>query len=349
MATSSPKRVPVRYFSLLLGLLESQGTSTTRLLELTGIERSRLERADGMLLLSDAEAFVDASYRLSGRKDLGFEMGQLIKPNSHDLLGFGMLSCRDLDQMFRLASRHYHLMTELFTMRYRRLGRHGEVVFSPTTAMSPELLHFHMEAVAVSAHGHIQLLSQSGPVHCEIRLGMPLPRHHARYASMPSAHFRFDDGALPGVTMAIDAAVLDKPLPMAAPQVVEQIEERLEALRRRPVPGAGWGEYIAMLLREAQGRQVTLDEIARRMNISERTIDRHLKKETLQFRDLSQQVRFERARELLAQRGTSVARVAQQLGFTDSANFSRAFRRHAGKTPSAFQRETIGDVAFSGA
>lgn len=63
---------------------------------------------------------------------------------------------------------------------------------------------------------------------------------------MPSADFRFDDRALPGVTMAIDAAVLDKPLPLAAPQVVEQIEERLEALRRRPVPGAGWGEYIAM-------------------------------------------------------------------------------------------------------
>jgi AraC-like DNA-binding protein len=164
---------------------------------------------------------------------------------------------------------------------------------------------------------------------------------------MPSADFRFDDRALPGVTMAIDAAVLDKPLPLAAPQVVEQIEERLQALRRRPVPGAGWGEYIEMLLREAQGRQVTLDDIARRMNISERTIDRHLKKEALQFRDLSQQVRFERARELLAQRGTSAARVAEQLGFTDAANFSRAFRRHAGKTPSAFQREaSVVDVTF---
>lgn len=46
--------MPVRYFSLL-----------------TGIGRGRIERADGMLLFSEAEAFVGASYRLSGRNDLG--------------------------------------------------------------------------------------------------------------------------------------------------------------------------------------------------------------------------------------------------------------------------------------
>lgn len=334
----SPKRVPVRYFSLLLGFLRAQGVNTARLLELTGIDPGRFERPDGMLLLSEAEAFVNASYRLSGRKDLGFEAGRLIKPNSHDLLGYGMLSCRDLDQMLRLASRHYHLITELFTMRYRRGAQRGEVVFSPTTAMSLEMLRFHMEAIAVSTCHHIQLLSGPGLASCEIRLGMPVPRHHARYVAMSSADFRFDDRALPGVTMVIDASALDKALPLAAPQVVEQIEERLQALRRRPGPDARWGDYVAMLLREAKGQQVTLDEIARRMNISERTIDRHLKKEQLQFRDLSQQVRFERARELLVQRGTTVSRVAEQLGFTDAANFTRAFRRHSGETPSEFQR-----------
>ena len=34
--TASPKRVPVRYFSLLLGFLKGQGVNTARLLELTG-------------------------------------------------------------------------------------------------------------------------------------------------------------------------------------------------------------------------------------------------------------------------------------------------------------------------
>jgi AraC-like DNA-binding protein len=90
-----------------------------------------------------------------------------------------------------------------------------------------------------------------------------------------------------------------------------------------------------MLLRETQG-QLTLEEIAGRMNISARTIDRNLKKEHLQFRELAQQVRFERAQALLAQPGATVSGVALQLGFSDAANFTRAFRRHSGATPSDF-------------
>lgn len=63
------------------------------------------------------------------------------------------------------------------------------------------------------------------------------------------------------------------------------------------------------------------DDIARRMNISARTIDRSLKKENLQFRSLSQKVRFERARTWRSRR-MAASRVAEDLGF--SATFSVA-------------------------
>jgi AraC-like DNA-binding protein len=124
---------------------------------------------------------------------------------------------------------------------------------------------------------------------------------------------------------------------MASEQVVRQVEERLQMLRRRPTLEEGWGDYIVMLLRVSERQQLTLDDIAVRLNVSARTIDRNLKKENLTFRQLSQQVQLERARELLAVPGATVATVAEQLGFSDTANFTRAFRRMAGMSPSAFQ------------
>ena len=335
---AAPGRVPVRYFALLVDFLEKQGVDIARLLELAGIESGLMQRADGMLMLNEAQALIDASYRLSGRQDLGFEVGLRIKPNSHGLLGYGMLSCRDLDQMFRLASRHYHLITELFTMRFRRTPRGGEVVFSPVTAMPLGVLRFHMESIAVSLHDHLVLLSGAGANGWSLSLGMSEPRHRARYERLSPGRFHFDDRALPGVTLSIDVPTLDRPLPMAAPQVVEQIEEGLELPQRRPAPEDSWGDYITMLLREARGRRVTLEDIARCMSISGRTIDRKLKQERLQFRELSQQIRFERARDLLAQRHATVAVVAEQLGFTDPANFGRAFKRRTGETPGRFQQ-----------
>ncbi len=338
----APKRVPVRYFALLLDFLRAQGVDGARLLTLAGIEPGRMERADDMLALHEAQALIDTAYRLSGRQDLGFEVGLRIKPNSHGLLGYGMLSCRDLDQVFGLASRHYHLITEMFSLRYRRTARHGgEAVFSPVTAMPLCVLRFHMESIAVSLHEHLELLVGKAQGRWRLSLGMSQPRHHERYADLSADGFHFNDRALPGVTLNIDAATLAQPLPMAMPHVVEQIDARLEALWHRPLPDARWGEYITMLLREAQGRQVTLDDIAWRMNISGRTIDRKLRQERLQFRALSQKVRFDRARDLLAQRSHSIADVAEQLGFTDAANFTRAFRRHTGATPSEFRQTAI--------
>ncbi|MDM0026498.1 hypothetical protein [Variovorax saccharolyticus] len=54
---SAPKRVPVRYFALLLGFLEARGMDTARLLELASVEAGRLELSDATLLLADTRAF----------------------------------------------------------------------------------------------------------------------------------------------------------------------------------------------------------------------------------------------------------------------------------------------------
>ncbi|MGO4396555.1 helix-turn-helix domain-containing protein [Variovorax sp. M-6] len=336
--TAAPKRAPVRYFSLMLGFLAAQGVDTTRLLEMARIESSRFERSDGMLLPMEVESLIIAAYRLTGRTDLGFEVGRLIKLNSHDLLGYAMLSCEDLDRMLRLTSRYCHFITEMFTMRYRRWPERGEAVFAPVVAMPVQTMRFSLDVIALSVQNQLEMLFGPEMTPYDIRMGMPAPEHHARYAALGAARFHFDDRALPGITLSLDRALLDRPFPMASPQVVKQVEEHMQSLQRRPAPDAGWGDYVAMLLRESTG-QVTLDGIAQRMNISARTIDRNLKKEHLNFRDLSQQVRFERARELLGERGATVARVAEQLGFSDAANFSRAFRRHAGVTPGEFQQQ----------
>ena len=339
--TAAPKRFPTRYFSLMLGYLAAQSVDTTRLLAMAQIEASRFERGGGMLLPQEVQALIVAAYHLTGRTDLAFEVGRLIKLNSHDLMGYGMLSCRDLDHLLRFTSRYFHFHNELFTMRYRRWPERAEAVFSPVAAMPLKTMHFVMELIAVSIENQLRILFGSDTAPYDIRIGMAPPAHHARYATLGPARFHFDERAMPAVTLVLDSALLDRPLPMAAPDVVEQVEERMQNLQRRPAPDTGWGEYITMLLRETQGQQVTLDDIARRMNISARTIDRNLKKEHLQFRELSQQVRFELARELLVQPGATVSRVAEQLGFSATPNFSRAFRNHTGVSPGEFQKQAL--------
>lgn len=52
-------------------------------------------------------------------------------------------------------------------------------------------------------------------------------------------------------------------------------------------------------------------------------------------------LRVDRAKEMLAEGGLSIAEVASQTGFGSSIQLTRAFRRVVGTTPSAFRREML--------
>jgi AraC-like DNA-binding protein len=259
-----------------------------------------------------------------------------------------MLSCRNLDQVLRLVARHYHLMIETFDLRYRRVGAGvGEALYTPLTSMPIETLHFYLEMLAMAHHNQVRLFLAGDTPAYDIHLSMPEPPHIARYRALAPVRFHFDARALPGVRVLMGADLLDRPLPLANPRVVADVDERCAAIGQPPPSGAeGWGDFVRMMLRQTQGERVTLDDLARRVSLSARTIDRHLKKEGLQFRDLAQQVRFERACELLSSPSATVAQVAADLGFSDAANFSRAFRREVGMTPGEYQRRGVaGDEA----
>jgi hypothetical protein len=121
MTTAATMRVPVRYLSLLLASLAMGGVDTTRLLQRAGLEPRRFDNLGEKLAPAEVEAFLASAYHMTGRTDLGFEAGRLIKLNSHDILGYAMLSCRNIDHLLGLTSRYYHFINPLFSMRYRRL------------------------------------------------------------------------------------------------------------------------------------------------------------------------------------------------------------------------------------
>lgn len=338
MATSS-RRMPVRYVLLLLQSLQDMGVERARVLALARLDPHSLEARDAMLSHDEVERLMLAATQVSGRSDIAFEFGRRIKMNSHDLLGYGLISCPTFDAFLRMASRHYHLMTETWTLRYHRWPEGGEAVYTPLVALSSITLPFYLETLAMAQQNQMELLLGKHHLPYDFHLSMAEPPHVQRYRELAPARFHFNPTAAPGLRVIMPAAVLDRPLPLSNEDVMRDIDARCTALGRTPPRSdVGWAAYIMVALRETQGTQVTLEDIARRVNVSARTIDRHLKKEGMGFRELSDKVRFERACDLLCTSSSTITDVALQLGFSNAANFSRAFKRVLGVTPGEYQR-----------
>jgi AraC-like DNA-binding protein len=77
--------------------------------------------------------------------------------------------------------------------------------------------------------------------------------------------------------------------------------------------------------------------IAERVLLSSRTLQRRLTDEGTNFRTLVFEVRRELAEKYISDRDMPLAEISYMLGFADTSSFSRAFKRWTGEPPAAFR------------
>jgi len=107
-----------------------------------------------------------------------------------------------------------------------------------------------------------------------------------------------------------------------------------EALERRPNKRAPFRasveNAIVPLLPHGKAR---LDEIARRLGVSERTLARRLAAERLTFSAVLERLKFDLAERYLADKDLSISQVAWLLGYQEVSSLTHAFKRWTGLTP----------------
>lgn len=101
------------------------------------------------------------------------------------------------------------------------------------------------------------------------------------------------------------------------------------------------GHHILTALRSQVPPLPDLNQTAKSMNLSTRTLMRRLGEEGHTYRHLQNTVLAEWAHHYLTETALSVDAIALQLGYQDSANFRRAFKRWKGCSPSDYRQTHI--------
>lgn len=150
------------------------------------------------------------------------------------------------------------------------------------------------------------------------------------------APLRFDSGES---AVVFERRWLQRPLRSTDPSLKRAIDAEANALRAEVL------KDFPALVRRLMRKQIligrcSIEQVAATLAMHRRTLDRRLDRAGTSYGELLESVNYEVARQLLTDTTMSVQHIAEVLHFSAAANFSTAFRRWSGITPSAFRART---------
>ncbi|BCH35176.1 AraC family transcriptional regulator [Mesorhizobium sp. L-8-10] len=142
-----------------------------------------------------------------------------------------------------------------------------------------------------------------------------------------------------GLTIWIDDRIMDRRFTGIARDRVEG--RRLTATH--PLRGDGTlSSAVATLLASMVDcdEAPSISRLVAAAGTSERSFQRQLRAEGTSFSELLSEVRRTETLKRLSERGNTIAAIAAELGYSDQASFTRAFRRWTGSSPGQFRART---------
>jgi AraC-like DNA-binding protein len=318
--------------------LEELGVSPAAVLRHSGLPSGLFEQPKILVTTDEFFALHRGIAQASGDPAIGLKLGTEERVERYDPVCIAALYAQSLrDALQRLA--RYKQLTCPEEIRLAERGSECAVQFAWLLAHEnePPLLVDICFAwiVAIARRGSGGSVQ---PRRVELQRQMA---HREMYEAHFGCEVRFASGQN---ALVFSSADLERPflthnadlLAMVAPQLEVELSH---ALARKAV-----GERVkATLKRLLAGQRPGIDDVARELGLSSRTLQRRLAEEGATFQGLMQEARRELARHYLLHSSLELNQTAYLLGYEDAHSFFRAFHQWEGSSPGqwrASQRST---------
>ena len=197
---------------------------------------------------------------------------------------------------------------------------------------------FHAESGALWLQHYVEMVTGCGMADAELRMGFEQPGYAADYDKYFHCAVSF---GWPHTSLELPRSFLDDPSPYFNAEMWQQsqltLAERLRELNSQHA--LSYSQHLRSLLRSCELPLPGLTEVAEQLNMSPRSLNRHLQLEGTGFRQIRNDMLFEWARRYLTGTSDSVESIAISLGYEDASNFRRAFKAWAGSSPGHFREQ----------
>ena len=283
--------------------------------------------------------------------DEGFGLfAQPMRVGSFEFLCRGCLSAPTLAEALTRAARFLHVVLPDMAVSVRRSHGHAELVIAETRKLAEQTDDpgriFAFEWLLRLLHGLSCWLAGRGIGLDSVIFPYCKPAHFADYALIFTEDSRFAP-TVPGgngtLVASFNANLLDLPIrrdEAALTTFLDGAPGKITTLYRRDREMV---IRVRDLLRAALPATLSLDDIADRLYLSPRTIHRRLEEEGSSFRGIKDALRRDMALARLAKTKDSIAKIAADLGYTDTSVFYRAFVDWTGMAPVHYRRQWLNE------
>lgn len=325
---------PVAISQVMINFAASHGVDRDTCLLGTGISDQDLLDGEALVTRGQEMRLIEnLMLALPDTPALGFELGLQYSLATFGIWGFALRTSRTLREAIGRAMRYLPLSTA-----YCDIARIDEEkafgIAMNAQAIPHHLRQFFLERDIATGLNLLKELSLSGIGIVALEFQGERPEHAQRIGELCGLDpiYRCSRNAI-----LVHSEMADQPLATYDSQLVrlldDQCRRRLERLQTSGLAG-----QVRQKLHGPLGLVASLDEMAQALALSPRSLRRKLDQEGSSFRALVEDERRQIALQFLAGSDMKLEELAIHLGYTDTASFTRAFRRWMGCTPGEYRQ-----------
>ena len=323
----------INYLRQVADQLTEMGIDVASWLAAHDLSLADLEQADASVPWEVVRALFLEAEAVTGEPALGLMVGERLRINNHGMVGYAAMNSGSVRQVVELLERFIPLRINLVMVSHQVEGNYLNLQIRELLPLG-EVGPFLLGAVVVAVKNVLDFITLGNCQVAEASFTIAEAFDRELVRSLFRCPVRYSQGWT-GLSLPLE--VVDQPLRTADPAAFEHAEKLCERELQNLVSDASVSARVRRLMLAKQVNFPSLTVTARILHLTPRTLHRRLLDEGTSFQEILDEVRHSLAMEYLKSQHMTIQELAYTLGYGDTANFRRAFKRWTGVAPSFFR------------
>lgn len=333
---NSGRYVSVQLLNFLLAYASSNQYDVNEILKVSGIEPEITKEKKSRLDMDQFCAVVSSIKNLAVNSFSGLHLAEKVNVygNNHILMSI-MSHCSTLEKAIEKLIKYHDISSNSLRLHSTNFNSTASLVWKLDMYINPDLERIFVEAALASCAIMFRDLTMGKAKFVEINFIYPQPSNLEEYEKFFGCPVLFDKKEN---KINLKKDTLSLPITMSDPELLAILEQYAQKILSRGSAENVLSEKILLCLEEMiiQGKDYQILNVANKMSVSTRTLQKQLKQENITYRKLLEKAKKGIAVKSLAQGNIPLVDITFLLGFSEQSALNHAFKRWTGLSPRKF-------------